>query len=74
MILLDVREILKKQGPCTAETIARAIEAPTAIVEEALRYWEKKGKVVKHESSCPTGCATCPLVACNTVKPLYKWA
>ncbi len=45
--LFLLREVLREQGPASAEQLARRMRRPLAVVQAMLEHWRRRGRVLE---------------------------
>jgi predicted ArsR family transcriptional regulator len=70
MILLEIKEYLRKRKQASLRDIAAKFDLTETAAEEMLAHWERKGKIAQAEKSCDCrSCSQCSL-PCGAV---YVW-
>ena len=53
--LFALREVLRQQGPASAEQLARRMRRPPAVVQAMLEHWRRRGRVLALPAEAAAG-------------------
>jgi hypothetical protein len=69
MIPSELRAYLQKQGQASlAELTAHFADTDSEVIQDQLRYWQEKGRILKTSAGCGKACH-----ACEGGAALYQW-
>lgn len=74
MILLEIKEYLKRQKQASLQDVCVKFNLSEEAAKEMLAHWERKGKIERVEKKC-SGCS-CAKSGGECVRPcgaLYRW-
>lgn len=74
--LFAVRERLRARGSATSRQLAAELELPTAVVEDILAHFERRGQVQAVTPAAVSGCGADRCGSCNlcfTAGPSVAW-